>query len=156
LNKKEIKALEFALKKHGNQKRKGTNLPYLMHPLSVYFILKTVTNDSNILIAGILHDIIEDTETDYKEIQKEFGTKTAKLVQEVTKNKFKQFPIKTKNGLLLKLADMMHNICNSEDKKYINKKLEFINTINGSKKKKTKKEEREELIEILEDINQYG
>ncbi len=146
MNEKELFALEFALKKHENQKRKNTNLPYIIHPLNVYFILKNVTSDSNVLIAGLLHDVLEDTNTSFNEIEKKFNKKIASLVLEVTKNEKKQFNIKSREGLMIKLADILHNISNSKNKKYIAEKLEYVSKLNS-----VESNSREEVLEYLSD-----
>ena len=126
MNKKEKKAYDFAKNAHKGVKRKGSNLPYVTHPKAVYDILKRLTKDENILCAALLHDVIEDTNCKYKAVKKEFGIKIADIVQEVTKDKNKNFNIRSKSGLMVKLADVLHNISDSKDGKYINKKIKFL------------------------------
>lgn len=55
-------AITFATKVHSGVSRKGKNIPYITHPLTVALILYRVTQDENIIIPGILHDTIEDCE----------------------------------------------------------------------------------------------
>lgn len=62
------KAIVFATLKHQNQKRKGTDIPYIVHPMEVMQILTDMRCNENIIIAGILHDTLEDTATTPKEI----------------------------------------------------------------------------------------
>ena len=56
-------AIIFASIKHQNQKRKGTNLPYIVHPMEVMQILTENGCSENVIVAGILHDTLEDTDT---------------------------------------------------------------------------------------------
>jgi len=75
-------ALDFALKHHGKvlQVRKSTNIPYIIHPVGVMKILLDYTDDIEIIQAGILHDILEDTKGTAEDIEKEFGTRVKNLV----------------------------------------------------------------------------
>lgn len=85
-----LQAARFAAIKHVKQKRKGNDeAPYINHPLEVANILANVgkVNDYDILIAAILHDTIEDTETTREEIVENFGENVAKMVMEVTDDK---------------------------------------------------------------------
>lgn len=85
-----LQAISFAAKKHSFQKRKGADgEPYINHPLEVVNILATVgkTDNYDILIAAILHDTIEDTETTSEEITKLFGENVCQMVLEVTDDK---------------------------------------------------------------------
>ena len=120
--------IAFALSKkaHKEQKRKYTNEDYIVHPLKVYNLLKYVTSDKNILCAGLLHDVIEDSGLTHKDISDILNKDIANIVQEVTKDRYGNFNIKTKEGLMVKLADMLDNISNSKDITYINNKINFI------------------------------
>lgn len=83
-------AISFAAKKHRDQKRKGVNgEPYINHPLEVLNLLTNVgkVEDFSVLIAAVLHDTIEDTETTAEEIKKLFGAKVCKMVLELTDDK---------------------------------------------------------------------
>jgi guanosine-3',5'-bis(diphosphate) 3'-pyrophosphohydrolase len=85
-----LQAASFAAKKHSSQKRKGAaGEPYINHPLEVANLLATVggIEDYDILIAAILHDTIEDTETSEKEITELFGEAVCRMVLEVTDDK---------------------------------------------------------------------
>ena len=85
-----IQAASFAAKKHRGQKRKGAvEEPYINHPLEVANLLANVgkVEDYDILIAAVLHDTIEDTETTKEEIAELFGTKVSEMVLEVTDDK---------------------------------------------------------------------
>lgn len=83
-------AISFAAKKHKTQKRKGADgEPYINHPLEVLNLLTIVGNVENydILIASVLHDTIEDTETTKEEITELFGEKVCEMVLELTDDK---------------------------------------------------------------------
>lgn len=85
-----IHAIDFAAKKHRNQKRKGADgEPYINHQLEVLNLLTSVgkVEDYDILIAAVLHDTIEDTKTTKEEITELFGAKVCKMVLELTDDK---------------------------------------------------------------------
>jgi guanosine-3',5'-bis(diphosphate) 3'-pyrophosphohydrolase len=121
-----LKAMRFAAEKHIDQRRKDSrSSPYINHPIRVAETLWTIggVRDTALLVASILHDTIEDTETTPDEIRESFGEDVLALVLEVTDNKSlpkrvrKQLqvetaPHKTDSARLLKLAD---KICNVQD-----------------------------------------
>ncbi len=74
-------AIEFAIKAHEGQLRKGTSIPYVIHPLRVGLILSELGCSDEVVIAGVLHDTIEDTGTTHEEIEQLFGSNVAFLVQ---------------------------------------------------------------------------
>ena len=78
------KAYTFALKAHKNQKRDSGD-PYSVHPVAVADILTDLKLDSATITTGLLHDTIEDTQTTYKTVYKEFGKEVADLVEGVSK-----------------------------------------------------------------------
>jgi len=77
-------AYDFALKAHGKQKRK-TGEPYIQHSLHTAFVLAQIKADLNTVVAGILHDVPEDTEYTLKDVKDNFGTDIATLVEGITK-----------------------------------------------------------------------
>ena len=78
------KAVEIAKKAHDGQFRK-TGEPYIVHPLAVKKILEEWGMDEDTIIAGVLHDTVEDTNLTLDDIRKEFGEPVAFLVDGVTK-----------------------------------------------------------------------
>jgi len=78
------KAYEYALEHHQGQSRKSGE-DYISHPLSVTYILSTYKTDPTTLVAGLLHDCIEDTSATFEDIEKEFGEEVALLTEGVTK-----------------------------------------------------------------------
>lgn len=78
------KAFEFAYLKHRGGTRKISGIPYIVHPMSVAIILMENNASENLVIAGLLHDVLEDTDTEFSEIQNLFGDEVTKLVMAVT------------------------------------------------------------------------
>ncbi len=121
------KAYEVAREAHKDQKRKSGE-PYIIHPLCVAIILAELELDMESIAAGLLHDVIEDTAIDEKELEKVFGTEIVLLVDGVTKltnlnysadkvelqaeNLRKMFLAMAKDirVILIKLADRLHNM----------------------------------------------
>lgn len=77
-------AIIFATLAHGDQRRKYVNLPYIYHPIAVSEIVFEVNPVQEVVAAAVLHDTIEDTETSYDDIYRNFGETVADLVMEVT------------------------------------------------------------------------
>jgi GTP diphosphokinase / guanosine-3',5'-bis(diphosphate) 3'-diphosphatase len=77
-------AYDFALKAHGNQKRK-TGEPYIQHSLHTAFLLVQIKADLPTIIAGLLHDVPEDTDYTLEDVEKNFGKEIATLVEGITK-----------------------------------------------------------------------
>jgi len=120
------KAYNFALKAHKDQKRDSGD-PYLSHPVAVADILVDLKLDSATIATGLLHDTIEDTNTTYNIVKKEFGVEVANLVDGVTKiselegkiienskaENIRKLILATSKDirvLLVKLADRLHNM----------------------------------------------
>ena len=120
------KAYEFAKKKHEGQFRKSGE-PYFTHPAEVAYILAELRMDVPTIIAGLLHDVVEDTDTTVEEIEKEFGKEVAFIVKGVTKLEGYHFSSKEERDaesfrnllislaedirvLIVKLADRLHNM----------------------------------------------
>ncbi len=82
------KAIEVATVAHRNQRRKGSNLPYIAHSFSVMCIAATETEEEDVLIAALFHDILEDVPHEYSREQMlaEFGPNVVDIVDGVTKN----------------------------------------------------------------------
>ncbi len=88
LSPKILKALEFASIAHKGQLRKfPTNVPYISHLGAVALILSNAGYAENVVVAGILHDVIEDTPFKAEDIMENFGTEVYELVVVVTENK---------------------------------------------------------------------
>ena len=120
------KAYYIAYKAHKGQKRKSGE-DYIIHPVEVAIILANYGMDTETIVAGILHDVVEDTDVSIEEIRKNFNNEIAKLVNGVTKISkiacVTQEDKKTENirkmivamaedirVIIIKLADRLHNI----------------------------------------------
>ena len=81
------RAFHYAAEKHSGQTRKLSETPYILHPAEVAAIMATMTDDHEVLAAGMLHDVVEDTDTTMEEIEKLFGRRVALLVMTETEEK---------------------------------------------------------------------
>ncbi len=119
-----LQATSFAAEKHAQQRRKNTAAsPYINHPIEVAFHLSSVGGivDEDILIAALLHDTIEDTDTSKAEITQLFGDAVAALVSECTDDKslpkverkrlqIVNAPKKSPGAKMIKIADKTCNL----------------------------------------------
>jgi (p)ppGpp synthase/HD superfamily hydrolase len=122
LNPKIQKAIYIATNQHRNQERKTSDLPYIVHPFSVAWILAEQTKDEDVVVAGLLHDVLEDTVGySYNDIVRDFGERTAKIVNEVTEIKdlpwqerkekyIEVFENSSQESLMVATADKIHNL----------------------------------------------
>lgn len=85
-------AIIFATEAHRGAFRKGTGIPYILHPLEAAAIAATVTGDYEVLAAAVLHDVIEDTAVTEDELREVFGTRVAELVSAESENKRAELP----------------------------------------------------------------
>ncbi len=139
------KAFNMAEEHHRGQKR-NSGEDYIIHPFNVALILADMNMDTPTIIAGLLHDTIEDTDVSYEDVQKEFGTEIAELVDGVTK--LKKLNYKTKKEkqaenirkmvlamakdirvIIVKLADRLHNMRTLEYMTPEKKKEKALETI---------------------------
>lgn len=81
-------AIIYATVMHQGKVRKFGDTPYILHPLEVAQILSTITDDKEVIAAGILHDIVEDTDGTLEEIEKRFGKRVAFIVSSESENKY--------------------------------------------------------------------
>lgn len=77
-------AMHYAVMWHGDQMRDHTGLPYAVHPIQVMQTVAEVTDDEDMLIAAVLHDIVEDTHVLLETIEELFGKRVADLVDWLT------------------------------------------------------------------------
>lgn len=85
-------AIVFATECHAGQVRKLAHTPYILHPLEVAAIISTMTSDEDIMIAGLLHDTIEDCDVDPLLITKKFGIRASALVQSESEDRYSKRP----------------------------------------------------------------
>lgn len=86
------KAMIFASKAHCGTFRKGTKIPYIVHPMEAGAIAASITDDEEVISAAILHDVLEDTFVSAEEIEKEFGKEVLRLVKSDSENKREELP----------------------------------------------------------------
>lgn len=81
-------SIVFANKAHKGQLRKGTDIDYISHPMEVMQILTAMRADDDLIIAGVLHDTVEDTPVTVEELEEKFGNDIAALVAHHSEDKF--------------------------------------------------------------------
>lgn len=140
-----IKAYRFGESSHEGQLR-NSGEKFFIHPVHVAMILTDLNMDTSTVIAGLLHDVIEDTKISYETIVEEFGEEVANIVDGVTKLKKLKYKTKQENQaenlrkmvlamskdirvIIVKLADRLHNMRTLEymtDEKKKEKALETL------------------------------
>ena len=119
-----LRAIDFAARKHREQRRKDEeSSPYINHPISVSLLLAEIggVSDPEVLAAAILHDTLEDTVTTADELEAAFGRRVRKIVEEVTDDKSlakaerKRLQIEharslSREAVLIKLGDKIANV----------------------------------------------
>ncbi|MCP3031753.1 HD domain-containing protein [Halobacillus sp. A1] len=85
------KAEAFAVKAHQGQKRKSSNEDYIVHPIRVAETLKQAGSSEELVCAGYLHDVVEDTPYELEDIEREFGSRVRSLVAAHTEDKTKSW-----------------------------------------------------------------
>lgn len=124
------KAHDFVKEKHKDQKRKFTSKPYLKHLEDTANLLWGVNEsaETDFFIAALLHDVVEDTETELKEVGQLFGEVVMGLVEELTSDKEKQNIIgksvyltekineMSETAFTIKLCDRLSNVVSLSDK----------------------------------------
>src|SRR5678816_3535371 len=120
------KAYVFSAREHRNQRR-SSGEPYLVHPLEVAYILADLQLDTASIVAGMLHDVVEDTLTTIDVVRAHFGADVAHIVDGVTKISKLEFSSRAEaeaenlrkmilamvddvRVILVKLADRLHNM----------------------------------------------
>lgn len=138
------KAIHWAKKYHGDQKRKSGE-PYYSHPLEVAYMISEHNLKTDVIVASILHDIIEDTEVTVGMIFDNFGWRIAEMVDRLTRDRpdgtkltieeiiTNAYQKQDKEVLLIKLIDRLHNIQN-------------IESINSKKQKELAEETLNDII----------
>ena len=86
------RAIVFATRAHSGTYRKGTKIPYIVHPIEAASIVATMTDDPDMIAAAVLHDVVEDTDATVEEIRFFFNERIAKLVEAESENKRKDLP----------------------------------------------------------------
>jgi (p)ppGpp synthase/HD superfamily hydrolase len=165
-----LRAIEFATDKHNGQKRRGTGIDYIVHPIIVSELLRKYKSSKHLntlIIASLLHDTLEDTDTNFVEIATKFSPMVAGLVLELTsdtdeidrlkkeigKDKAKNAYMKRKllgmssYALVIKLVDRLSNVMDKPSKKYLLDTTELLKWL-GENRKLSKTQ-----VQIVKDIN---
>jgi len=86
------RAIAFAAVKHSGALRKGSNTPYIVHPMEVAAIVSGLTDDVEVIAAAVLHDVLENTDTTRQELDQLFGQRIVGLVADESENKRSELP----------------------------------------------------------------
>lgn len=86
------KAIVFAVKAHSGAFRKGTKIPYIVHPMETATIAASMTDDEEVIAAAVLHDVVEDTPVTKKQLEVDFGARVASLVCADSEDKCEYLP----------------------------------------------------------------
>lgn len=134
----------FAEEQHEGQNRRSGE-PYITHPRAVAEIVKNVGGDPEMIAAGLLHDVIEDTDATEKELKGLFGSRVASLVKELTidaavdnnpdKSVKDTYLIKhmnkmTDDAFTIKLADRLHNTGHKPTDSYKKRTAHILSQLN--------------------------
>ena len=115
------KAIYWAKKYHGEQKRMSGE-PYYTHPLEVAYMISDYNLKTDVIVASILHDIVEDTEVNVRMIQDTFGQRIAEMVDRLTRDRLNRSKLSVQEVInnayinndveviLIKCMDRMHNM----------------------------------------------
>lgn len=120
MNKLVDKALELASERHKGQLDDQGRPYFFAHLVQVHSILKDVTDDAEVLCAGILHDMLEDTDTTYEDLVHEFNKPVADLVLELTQqgdgdSGYYFSLLKSRKAIMVKFADRLSNLSRMDD-----------------------------------------
>jgi (p)ppGpp synthase/HD superfamily hydrolase len=145
------KAIYWAKKYHGDQKRKSGEA-YYTHPLEVAYMISEHKLKTDVIVASILHDIIEDTPVTAEMILDNFGQRIAEMVDRLTRDR--------PEGIKLSVEEILNNAYKHKDKevlliKFIDRlhNMETLDSMPDSKKQKIALETATVIIPFSEDIN---
>lgn len=118
-----IESYEYAKLHHKGQFRKGTSKPYINHCVEVASILFENGYSEDIVISGMLHDVVEDTKVTILDVEKKFGKKIANIIRNVSENKsselswserkvkyLRRLTNTSEESIVVSAADKLHNI----------------------------------------------
>lgn len=141
-----LDAIQFGIEKHAGQFRRGGDIPYITHPIAVSYIVAQYKQSKHLVelvVAAILHDVLEDTDTTREELEQRFTPLVASLVVELTSNpeeikrlgKFEYIKEKMMHmssyALTIKLSDRLHNISDKPTVKMLKDTMETMDYLLG-------------------------
>lgn len=106
-------ALEYALKAHEGVARKGSDIPFILHPMETAVIVASITEDQETIAAALLHDTVEDAGCTIEDLRERFGEKVAYLVASESENKRRdQLP---EDSWQIRKEESLEELKNSDD-----------------------------------------
>jgi (p)ppGpp synthase/HD superfamily hydrolase len=144
-----LDAIELANERHAGQVRKGSGDPYVTHTIAVSYLVaafKRSTKLVELIVAAILHDCFEDTDTTFEEIARRFSPLVASLVLELSNDEQKialmgKLEYQTKKmlgmssyALVIKLCDRLHNVSDNPSEKMVADTLIMMNRLRDGRK----------------------
>ncbi|MEO5307375.1 MULTISPECIES: HD domain-containing protein [unclassified Corynebacterium] len=119
-----MRGIATASRAHDGHYRKGSGVPYISHPMSVMLIAASMTNDEDVLLAALFHDILEDVPKNYsrEQMENEFGPHVVEIVEGVTKDSslpswqeradayLEQLSRGSEESVIVAAADKFHNL----------------------------------------------
>ena len=119
-----MRGIATASRAHDGHYRKGSGVPYISHPMSVMLIAASMTNDEDVLLAALFHDILEDVPKNYsrEQMENEFGPHVVEIVEGVTKDSslpswqeradayLEQVSRGSEESVIVAAADKFHNL----------------------------------------------
>jgi (p)ppGpp synthase/HD superfamily hydrolase len=160
-----IEAIKFASTKHKGQTRRGSGLPYVTHPIIVMELVReykgTSKNLEALLVAALLHDTLEDTDTSYAELERKFGPMAASIVMELTsdpvaikkmgKNNYliQKMLKMSRYAFVIKLLDRFSNIMDRPSESYVKKTLKMMDVLKTGREDITERQ-----LKIIEKIEE--
>lgn len=134
MSEKIFKAISFANQAHKFQLRKGTNIPYVVHPIQVMHLVASCDGTEEMQIAALLHDVLEDTQVSENEILTNFGESILSMIQDLTEPKLQEdkslswkkrkihtlenLKIIPRNTLCIALCDKFDNLASIQREKW--------------------------------------
>lgn len=161
------RAIEFATRAHKGQKRKYSEIPYITHPIGVMEIVSTVKHTEEMLVAAVLHDVVEDCDVEIRDLTLLFGKEISQMVEQLTDVSKPEDGNRAKRKLMdaihlshawpcvktIKLADLIHNSasilrCDPDFAKvYMREKEELLKHLGGG--------DQELMIQAREIVSNY-
>lgn len=162
-----LKALKFSNRKHHGQVRKGSGAAYVTHPIAVSYLVAAYKRSKHLeelISAALLHDALEDTDTTFIEIAQKFTPLVASLVLELSNDpeqieKVGKLEYQKKKilgmssyGLIIKLADRLHNISDHPTDKMVADTIELLEFLKKNRKlSKTHKAIIADIIKLCDE-----
>ena len=106
-------AIVFSTEAHDGMRRRKSDTPYVLHPLEVAVIVGSITDDQEVIAAGVLHDVVEDAGITLDEVGERFGKRVKELVASETENKRENLP--PEQTWLVRKQESIEKLKNTDD-----------------------------------------